>query len=74
LAVKLVLDDREWQEPILLQVEDGFQPLDITLRVEAVSPGGAGRVEKSLVLEVADLRYGEVGIEALEPLHDLADG
>ena len=54
-AVELLLDDREGQEPVLLEVEDGLEPLDVARGVQPVAARCAGRREEPLVLEVADL-------------------
>ena len=53
--VELLLYDGERHEAVLLQVEDGLEPVDVLLRVQAVSRGRARRVEQPLVLEVPDL-------------------
>ena len=72
--IELLLDDGKRQEAILLQVEDGLKTPDVTLRVEAVPAWRARGVEKPLVLEVANLGDGEVGILLLQLLDDLSDG
>ena len=54
-AVQLLLDDREGQEAVLLQVENSLEAPDVPLRVQAVATGRPRGVQEPLVLEVAHL-------------------
>jgi hypothetical protein len=70
---QLLADHAKRQELVALQAQDRAQALDIGLAVEAVTAGGAARVEQLLVLEVADLGDRDVVELALQDLADGAD-
>src|SRR5207245_5817065 len=58
---ELLADHPEREELVALEPENRLQPLDVLLAEEAVPAAGAARRQQALVLEVADLRDGDVG-------------
>src|SRR4051795_11499398 len=70
---QLLADDAQRQELVALEAQDRAQALDVGRRVEAVAAGGAARRQQLLVLEVADLRDGDVGELLLQRLADGPD-
>ena len=74
LAIELILDDAQRQKLRLLQVQDRLETLNVARGIETVSARGARGREQPLVLKVADLRDGKVGILLLEPSYNLAYG
>src|SRR5919198_6201797 len=57
---ELLADDAERQELVALQAQDRLQPLDVLLAEEPVAALRPPRREQALILEVADLRDGDV--------------
>src|ERR671937_1506031 len=57
---ELLADDAERQELVALQAQDRLQPLDVFLAEEPVAALRPPRREQALILEVADLRDGDV--------------
>ena len=59
-AVELLADDPQRQELVALQPQDRRQPLDVVRREQPVAAARAARRDEALILEVADLRDGDV--------------
>ncbi len=70
-AVELLANHAQRQELVALQLEDRRQPLDVGRREQPVAASRPARRDQALILEVADLRDGDVR-ELLSQL--LADG
>ena len=72
-AVELLADDTQRQELVALEPQDRREALDVVGREEPVAATRAPRRDQPLVLEVADLRDGDVGELLAQLLADRAD-
>src|SRR3954447_19001127 len=70
---ELLANHAQGQKLVALQAQDGPQAVHVRLRVEPVAALRAPRREKLLILQVADLRDGDVRELAAEQLADGAD-
>jgi hypothetical protein len=71
--VELLADDAKRQELVALEAEDGRQPLDVVGREQPVPAACAPRRDEPLILEIPDLRHGDVGELLAELLAHRAD-
>ena len=60
-AVELLANDTQRQELVALEPQDRGEALDVVGREEPIAATRAARRDEALVLEVADLRDGDVG-------------
>src|SRR5205823_11578337 len=63
----------ERQELVALEAEDRLQPLDVLLAEQPVAATRPFRRKQPLILEVTDLRDGDVRVLALEAAADRSD-
>ena len=70
---ELLPDDAQRQELVALQAQDRLQPLEVFLGEQPVATLCPLRGQEPLVLEIPDLRDGDVGELGLQPAADSAD-
>src|SRR4029077_19676446 len=70
---RLFADHAQRQELVPLQAQNRLQALDVVLREEPVTALRPAGGQEPLVLEITDLRDGDVGELVLQPVADRAD-